>query len=100
MAESLSAQNIVKHYGCVVALSDGNLDVRAHVVVALVWANGSGKRTMSKVINGVVVLDGGELLVDGNPIQCPSPQADKNVGIATVFQELRLIPQMTVAENI
>jgi ribose transport system ATP-binding protein len=100
MAESLSAQNIVKHYGGVVALSDGNLDVHAHEVVALVGANGSGKSTMSKVINGVVVLDGGQLLLDGNPIQFSSPQAAKNAGIATVFQELSLVPQMTVAENI
>ena len=100
MAESLSARNIVKHYGGVVALSDGNLDVHAHEVVALVGANGSGKSTMSKVINGVVVLDGGQLLLDGNPIQFPSPQAAKNVGISTVFQELSLVPQMTVAENI
>jgi len=100
MAESLSAQNIVKHYGGVVALSDGNLDVRAHEVVALVGANGSGKSTMSKVINGVVVLDRGQLLLDGNPIHFSSPQAAKNVGISTVFQELSLVPQMTVAENI
>jgi ribose transport system ATP-binding protein len=100
MAESLSARKIVKHYGGVVALSDGNLDVRAHEVVALVGANGSGKSTMSKVINGVVVLDGGQLLLDGTPVQFPSPQAAKNAGIATVFQELSLVPQMTVAENI
>jgi ribose transport system ATP-binding protein len=100
MAESLSARNIVKRYGGVVALSDGNLDVRAREVVALIGANGSGKSTMSKVINGVVVLDGGQLLLDGQPIRFPSPQAAKNAGIATVFQELSLIPQMTVAENI
>ena len=100
MAESLSAQKIVKHYGGVVALSDGNLEVHAHEVVALVGANGSGKSTMSKVINGVVVLDRGQLLLDGNPIHFSSPQAAKNVGISTVFQELSLIPQMTVAENI
>ena len=100
MAQSLSARNIVKHYGGVVALSDGNLEVNAREVVALVGANGSGKSTMSKVINGVVVLDGGQLLLDGNPIHFTSPQAAKNIGIATVFQELSLIPQMTVAENI
>jgi ribose transport system ATP-binding protein len=100
MPESLSAQNIVKHYGGVVALSDGNLDVQARQVVALIGANGSGKSTMSKVINGVVVLDGGQLLLDGNPITFSSPQAAKNIGIATAFQELSLIPQMTVAENI
>src|SRR5215213_236130 len=100
MPESLSARNIVKHYGGVVALSDGNLDVHAREVVALIGANGSGKSTMSKVINGVVVLDGGQLLLDGEPVHFPSPQAAKNAGIATVFQELSLIPQMTVAENI
>jgi len=100
MAESLSARNIVKHYGGVVALSDGNLDVRAREGVALIGANGSGKSTMSKVINGVVVLDGGQLLLDGKLVQFSSPQAAKKLGIATVFQELSLIPQMTVAENI
>ncbi|HEY3476967.1 MAG TPA: sugar ABC transporter ATP-binding protein, partial [Anaerolineales bacterium] len=100
MVKSLSARNIVKRYGGVVALSDGNLDVRAHEVVALIGANGSGKSTMSKIINGVVVLDGGQLLLDGQPVHFSSPQAAKNLGIATVFQELSLIPQMTVAENI
>ena len=100
MAESLSARNIVKRYGGVVALSDGNLDVQAREVVALIGANGSGKSTMSKIINGVVVLDGGQLLLDGNPVHFPSPQTAKNAGISTVFQELSLIPQMTVAENI
>lgn len=100
MAKSLSARNIVKHYGGVVALSDGNLDVHTGEVVALIGANGSGKSTMSKVINGVVVLDGGQLLLDDKPVNLSSPQAAKNMGIATVFQELSLIPQMTVAENI
>jgi ribose transport system ATP-binding protein len=100
MPESLSARNIVKRYGGVVALSDGNLDVHTGEVVALVGANGSGKSTMSKVINGVVVLDGGQLLLDDKPVHLSSPQAAKNLGIATVFQELSLIPQMTVAENI
>jgi ribose transport system ATP-binding protein len=100
MAESLSARNILKRYGGVVALADGNLEVNAREVVALVGANGSGKSTMSKVINGVVVLDGGQLLLDGQPIHFSSPQAAKKLGIATVFQELSLIPQMTVAENI
>ena len=100
MAQSLSAYNITKRYGGVLALADGNLDIRAGEVVALIGANGSGKSTMSKVINGVVVLDGGRLLLDGGPVHFSSPQVAKNLGIATVFQELSLIPQMTVAENI
>ena len=100
MSVSLAAQHIVKHYGGVVALSDGNLDVQSGELVALMGANGSGKSTMSKVINGVVVLDGGQLLLDSKPTHFPSPQAAKDTGIATVFQELSLIPQMTIADNI
>ncbi len=100
MTLSLSAQNVVKRYGGVLALSDGNLEVKSGEVVALIGANGSGKSTMSKVINGVVVLDGGQLLLDGNPAHFTSPQAAKAMGISTVFQELSLIPQMTVADNI
>jgi ribose transport system ATP-binding protein len=100
MAQSLSARNIVKHYDGVVALSDGNLEAHAGEVLALIGANGSGKSTMSKVINGVVVLDGGQLLLDDGPVQISSPQAAKKLGISTVFQELSLVPQLTVAENI
>jgi ribose transport system ATP-binding protein len=100
MTPSLSAQHVVKRYGGVLALSDGNLDVHPGEVVALIGANGSGKSTLSKVINGVVVLDGGQLLLDGKPVQFPSPDAAKKLGISTVFQELSLVPQMTVAENI
>jgi len=100
MALSLSAQNVVKRYGGVIALSDGNLDVHSGEVVALIGANGSGKSTMSKVINGVVTLDGGRLLLDDRSVHFASPQAAKKLGIATVFQERSLIAQMTVADNI
>src|SRR5512142_2023120 len=100
MALSLSARNVIKRYGGVVALSDASLDVNAGEVVALIGANGSGKSTLSKIINGVVVLDGGQLLLDGAPVSFSSPQAAKKAGISTVFQDLSLIPQMTVAENI
>jgi len=100
MNQTLSARNIVKRYGGVVALADGHLDVTSGEVVTLIGANGSGKSTMSKVINGVVVLDRGQLLLDDRPVQFSSPQAAKDMGISTVFQELSLIPQMTVADNI
>jgi ribose transport system ATP-binding protein len=100
MSLSLSAQNVVKRYGGVVALSDGNLEINSGEVVALIGANGSGKSTMSKVLNGVVIQDGGRLLLDGKPLHFASPQSAKKMGISTVFQELSLIPQMTVAANI
>ncbi|HVF99675.1 MAG TPA: ATP-binding cassette domain-containing protein, partial [Chloroflexia bacterium] len=100
MTISLSARNVAKRYGAVVALSDANLDIRSGEVLALIGANGSGKSTLSKIINGVVVLDGGQLLVDGRPAHFQSPHAAKRLGISTVFQELSLVPQMSVEENI
>jgi len=97
---SLSAQNVVKRYGGVVALSDGNLDVQSGEVVAFIGANGSGKSTLSKIITGVVAPDEGRLLLDGQEVHFSSPQSAKRMGISAVYQELSLIPDMTVAENI
>jgi ribose transport system ATP-binding protein len=97
---SLSAQGLSKRYGGVVALAHGNLDVQSGEVVALVGANGSGKSTLSKIITGVIAPDGGTLSVDGRPVHFSSPQAAHRLGITAVYQELSLIPDMTVAENI
>jgi ribose transport system ATP-binding protein len=100
MALSLSAQHIVKRYGGVVALADGNLDVHSGEVVALLGANGSGKSTLSKIITGVVAPNGGQLLLDGEAVHFPSPHEARKRGITAVYQDLSLIPNMTVAENI
>jgi len=100
MGISLSARHIVKRYGGVLALSDGNLDVASGEVVALMGANGSGKSTLSKVITGVVAPNEGQLLIDDQPVRFSEPSAAKRLGIAAVYQELSLIPDMTVAENI
>ncbi|MFO7681871.1 MAG: sugar ABC transporter ATP-binding protein [Chloroflexota bacterium] len=97
---SLSARHIVKRYGGVLALADGNLEVQSGEVVALLGANGSGKSTLSKVITGVAAPNEGELLLDGQPVQFASPQAAQKLGITAVYQELSLIPDMTVADNI
>lgn len=100
MAPLLSAHDVAKRYGAVVALANANLMIQSGEVLALVGANGSGKSTLSKIITGVVTLDGGSLRFDDRPVHFHSPQAAKRLGIATVFQELSLVPQMTVAENI
>lgn len=100
MKVSLSAQNVVKRYGGVVALADGNLDVESGEAVAFLGANGSGKSTLSKIVTGVVAPDEGTIRLDGQPVTFGSPQAAKKVGVTAVYQELSLIPDMTVAENI
>ena len=97
---SLSARNIEKQYGGVTALADGNLDVRGGEVVALLGANGSGKSTLGKIITGVVAPDGGTLHVDGDAVNFRSPLGARRLGITAVYQELSLVPDMTVAENV
>lgn len=97
---SLAAKHIVKHYGAVVALSDGNLEVQSGEVHALVGANGSGKSTLTKIITGVVAPDEGQLRLDGEAVRFPNPQAAKRRGITAVYQNLSLVPAMTVAQNI
>jgi len=100
MALKLLAEHIVKRYGGVVAVRDGSIEITSGNVVTLVGANGSGKSTLSKVITGVVVPNEGQLLLNGEPIHFSDPQAAKKHGITAVYQELSLIPDMTVAENI
>ncbi|MBE0689310.1 MAG: sugar ABC transporter ATP-binding protein, partial [Anaerolineae bacterium] len=100
MGVSLSAQHIVKRYGGVVALADSNLDVESGEVVALLGANGSGKSTLSKIITGVAAPNEGRLRLDGQPVAFKSPHEARRHGIAAVYQELSLIPDMTVMENI
>ena len=97
---SLSAQGLVKRYGGVTALADGGLDVRSGEVLALMGANGSGKSTLGKIATGAVVPDAGRLLLDGEEVSFSSPQAARKAGIAAVYQELSLVPDMTVAENV
>jgi ribose transport system ATP-binding protein len=100
MKVSLSARNVVKRYGGVIALADGNLDVKSGEVVAFLGANGSGKSTLSKIITGVVAPDEGQIVLDNQEMRFASPQAAKKTGITAVYQELSLVPDMTVAENI
>lgn len=100
MSVSLTAQGMVKHYDGVVALTDADLAVESGQVLALIGANGSGKSTLCKIITGVVEPDDGQVALDGERRSFPSPQAAKRLGITAVYQDLSLVPDMTVAENI
>lgn len=100
MSFSLTVKNAGKNYGGVVALAEGNLRVQSGEVMALLGANGSGKSTLSKIITGVVSPNAGQLLINEKPVKFSSPQAARKQGISAVYQELSLIPDLSVAENI
>jgi ribose transport system ATP-binding protein len=97
---SLNAQYITKRFGGVVALRDGSLNVNSGEVLALVGANGSGKSTLAKIITGVINRDSGEIIFNSEPVVFNNPLAAHIAGVTAVYQELSLVPSMTVAENI
>lgn len=100
MAELLTLEHISKRFPGVQALSDVRFDVRAGEVHALLGENGAGKSTLIKIISGVHAPDAGTLMMDGKPVQFNGPRDAQKAGIATIFQELSLYPELTVAENI
>jgi ribose transport system ATP-binding protein len=97
----LEARHIVKHFPPnVVALADGNLSVARGEVHCLLGANGAGKSTLLKIIAGAYRQDSGSLQFDGTPCAFKNPHEAAKAGIAIIYQELDLIPQLTVAENL
>ena len=103
MAESdalLSARDITKSYAGVQALKGASLELRAGEVHALVGENGAGKSTLIKIITGAVEPDGGELWIEGKVVAHNSPRVAKGLGVAAIYQQPALFPELTVAENI
>jgi ribose transport system ATP-binding protein len=91
---------IVKEFPGVRALSGVDLDVRQGEVHCLLGQNGAGKSTLIKVLAAAHQPDEGTILLDGEPVTLGSPQAALRAGIATIYQELDLVPELSVAENI
>jgi rhamnose transport system ATP-binding protein len=89
-----------KAYGAVQALRDGDILLRAGEVRALMGENGAGKSTLVKLLGGVVRPDSGEVLVDGAPVAFHSPHDARDAGIAVIYQEPTLFPDLSVAENV
>lgn len=96
----LQANNLTKSYAGVQALKQASFELRAAEVHALVGENGAGKSTLIKIITGAIQADSGELTLDGQPINDNSPQLAKSLGIAAIYQQPALFPELTVAENI
>jgi len=93
-------EGISKRYGGVRALQQADLDVRAGRVHAILGENGAGKSTLIKIMSGVVAPDEGRMLLDGREVSFPDPAAANAAGIVCIFQELSLIPDLSVADNI
>ena len=96
----LEVTGIRKCFGGVVALSDGNLVCRRGRITGLLGANGSGKSTISKIITGVYCADCGEIKYGGKTVNYKNPNEARRDGIAMVFQNLSLVPDLTVWQNI
>jgi ribose transport system ATP-binding protein len=93
-------QGVAKRYGGVRALEGADLAIDAGRIHAVLGENGAGKSTLIKVMAGVVQPDAGQLLLDGRPVAFESPAAAHAAGIACIFQELSLIPDLSVADNV
>lgn len=100
MSNVVDLTGISKSFGNLRVLKDIGFDVRPGEVHALLGENGAGKSTLIKIISGVLQPDGGELKVEGKVVRFASPREARQSGIATVYQELLLFPELTVAENI
>ncbi|MFI0210174.1 sugar ABC transporter ATP-binding protein [Streptomyces diastaticus] len=96
----LRARGIGKRFPGVVALDDVSFDLRAGEVHALVGENGAGKSTLIKVLTGVHRPDAGELSLAGEPVRFQRPFEAQQAGISTIYQEVNLVPLMSVARNI
>ncbi|TPJ18765.1 sugar ABC transporter ATP-binding protein [Mesorhizobium sp. B2-7-3] len=97
----LEMRHISKTFGAIRALQDVSLSVHAGELHALMGENGAGKSTLMKVLSGAYRPDpGGEILIDGAPAATGDPIKARAAGIAVIYQELSLAPNLTVAQNI
>ncbi|PJL14685.1 sugar ABC transporter ATP-binding protein [Stenotrophomonas maltophilia] len=96
----LQARGIGKCFAGTVALREVDLCLRAGEIHALMGQNGAGKSTLIKVLTGVIAGDHGQIVLDGQPIAPATPLQAQALGISTVYQEVNLCPNLSVAENI
>jgi ribose transport system ATP-binding protein len=93
-------RGIKKSFAGVKALRGVDFSLRPGEIHALVGENGAGKSTLMKILSGAYSLDSGEITIDGQPVTISSPRAGKELGIGTVYQEIELVDDLTIAENI
>jgi simple sugar transport system ATP-binding protein len=95
----IEVRDLVKHFGPVIALSGVSMKVRRGEVMCLLGDNGAGKSTLIKTLAGVIKPSSGDFLLDGQPIAFSNPRQALDSGIATVYQDLAMIPLMSITRN-
>jgi len=100
MEATLQMKDIRKEFPGVLALDSAHLDVRKGEVHILAGENGAGKSTLMKILAGAYSRDGGTIVLDGQALGPMTPRQAQDLGISTIYQELNLIPYLSVAENI
>jgi len=95
----IEMRNIEKHFGSVIALAGVSLAVHPGEVMCLLGDNGAGKSTFIKTMAGVHAPSAGEMLVEGQPVNFSGPREALDTGIATVYQDLAVIPLMSITRN-
>lgn len=96
---AIELQHVSKRFGSVIALNDIDMKVYPGEVHCLLGDNGAGKSTLIKILSGVYRPSAGRILVAGNEVEFHSPRDAAEYGVATVFQDLGLIPLMSIARN-
>ncbi len=96
----LQGKGLVKTFGRVIGLDGVDIELYPGEVLAVIGDNGAGKSTLIKCLSGAYTLDGGELSIDGHPVNFRNVQDARDVGIETVYQTLAVIPALDIASNL
>jgi ribose transport system ATP-binding protein len=99
-APLLEMRGVVKRFGGVQALRGVDFDLKRGEIHALLGENGAGKSTLMNVLSGVIEPDAGDMRIDGAPVRFSDPRAAQAAGVATIFQELDLVPGLDVTANL
>ncbi|KFE66765.1 ATP-binding cassette domain-containing protein [Hyalangium minutum] len=95
----LEVVNLARTFGKVSALEDVSMNVRAGEVMCVLGDNGAGKSTLIKTLSGVHLPERGQMFIEGKPVRLRSPRDAREKGIATVYQDLAMVPMLSIARN-
>jgi fructose transport system ATP-binding protein len=96
----LQARGLVKRYGPVTAIAQGDLELYPGEILAVIGDNGAGKTSLIKALCGAIIPDSGEILLDGRPVHFRNPMDARRAGIETVYQSLAVAPGLDIADNL